>query len=103
MAPVDRLFTGLMEVKLHEWKPDTASRHRAALIDVDLDAVAVVNDVKSCPPVAEDQRRKLLVRRRFCANVDRRLRLPGDANLAPMCRTARSRISPMVGGLARSR
>jgi len=63
MATVDRLFTRLMEVKLHEWKLDTASRNRAALVDVDLDAVAVVNDVESCPPVAEDQWRKLLVRR----------------------------------------
>ena len=84
MAPVDRLFTRLMEVKLHEGKPDAAGRHRAALVDVDLDAVAVINDVESCRPVAEDQRRELLVRRRFCANVDRGLRLPGGASFAPV-------------------
>jgi hypothetical protein len=77
--PVDPLFTRMVEMELLQLVLPVADGDETAWRVVDLNGVAVVDDVKGRAPLGELDRRQ--VRRLRVADVDRRLTMAEPAGL----------------------
>jgi len=106
---VDALLARMMKMELDELIGVVANPKRAAGIDIDLDAVTIVDDVQRARAIIEVERREPLVLGVTRSDIDRRLCLPVAASrklrveIGPMGRPPLARIRPMVRNVVAER